>query len=110
MESCTLCCLNIVLAIACLVIGVAILRKLALVVRMLEQPVARKLPPELKARFGMRSQREAQRESARQERNGNDRGERQERNANDRGDRQERGDRNGNDRRDRRDRDRRDRR
>ena len=40
MESCTLCCLNIVLAIACLVIGVAILRKLALVVRMLEQPVS----------------------------------------------------------------------
>ncbi len=108
MESCTLCCLNIVLGIACLVVGALILKKLAVVIRMLEQPVARKLTPELKARFGMRSQREAQREGARADRNGNeqrndrgDRGDRRDRNEqrNDRGERRDRGDR-----RDRRDR------
>ena len=92
MESCTLCCLNIVLGIACLVVGALILKKLAVVIRMLEQPVARKLTPELKARFGMRSQREAQREGARADRNGNEQ-------RNDRGERRDRGDR-----RDRRDR------
>lgn len=53
--------LTIVVGLIGLAIGVKILKRLERLQRLLEQPVARKMPQEMKVRLGMRSQRDAQR-------------------------------------------------
>lgn len=98
--------LTIVVGLTGLAIGVMILKQLKRIQRLLEQPVARKMPQEMKVRLGMRSQRNAQQrggESARNEdgqkgeSNRNDRNERN-RNRNERNRNERNRNRNRNDR------------